>query len=167
MAAQSSRTVEIRRVIGIDPGTRTLGWAVIEARGTAMKLVACGAIEGGSQERPARLARILNGLAVVIAKHRPAEAALEEVFVGRNSRTALVIGEGRGVALAALGQAGLSVAGYPARAIKRAVTGNGAASKEQVARMTTMQLGLARAPGTEDVTDACAVAITHLARFKT
>lgn len=111
-----------------------------------------------------RLAAIHAGLLLAAREHAADEAAVEEVFAGRNLKSALAVGQGRGVALAALGEAGLPVFSYAARVVKRAVTGNGNAAKEQVARMAALQLGVASLPGPADVADACAVAITHLIR---
>jgi len=150
-------------VLGIDPGTRVVGWAILSKSGRSFQLLSCGAIRPDpALPYAARLAAIHAEIASVVREHAPTEAAIEEVFAGRNVKAALKIGEGRGVVLAALGAAGLEPASYPARRIKRAVTGNGAAEKQQVARMVAMQLGLREAPGPDDVTDACAVAITHL-----
>lgn len=159
MAGQSSYTV-----MGVDPGTRVVGWAVVRQAGRSYTLVACGAIAPGGKTREARLASIYAELCKVATTHAPDAAAVEEVFAGKNLKAALAIGEGRGVALAALGAADLAVAPYAAKVIKRAVAGNGSASKEQVARMVALQMGLAKPPQPEDVTDACAVALTHLIR---
>lgn len=148
-------------MLGIDPGTRVVGWAVIDAHKGRFTLVACGAIKARATDYARRLAEIQAGLREVIAAHEPTQAAVEEAFSGKNPRTALVIGEGRGVALAALGEAGLAVAAYPARSIKRCVAGAGGADKESVARMVALQLGLAKLPEPSDASDACAVAITH------
>jgi len=155
------------RVIGIDPGTRRVGWAVVEKRGNILTLVEAGAISPDAQlPYPERLAAIHTELAKLVERLRPEAAAVESVFVGRNMKSALKTGEGRGVALAALGACGLAVSEYPAREVKRAVTGNGAASKPQVARMVALQLGLDHPPKPEDAADACAVAITHLTRLR-
>jgi len=151
-------------VLGIDPGTRVVGWAVLDSVQGRLKLVATGAIKARGDVYPARLAQIHAALRQVIATHKPDEAAVEEAFSGKNPRTALVIGEGRGVALAALGEAGLPVSAYAARAIKRCVAGVGSADKQQVARMVALQLGLAKLPEPSDASDACAVAITHCVR---
>ncbi len=153
------------RVLGIDPGTRTAGWAVVTRYGRTFRLVACGAVRAKAADPPEkRLALIQAGLLEIAQTHAPHEAAVEEVFAGRNPKAALAVGQGRGVALAVLGALALPVHSYAARVIKRAVTGNGGASKEQVARMVGLQFGLAKPPEPADVTDACAVAITHLIR---
>lgn len=164
MARQSMQTEGALRVFAVDPGTKVVGWAVVSRHGRVFKLVACGAISGGSDQMARRLAIVHSGLLKAAREHTADEAAVEEVFAGRNLKAALAIGQGRGVALAVLGEVGLPVFSYPARVIKRAVTGNGSASKEQVARMAALQLGLSELPGKSDVTDACALAITHLIR---
>jgi len=129
-----------------------------------MRLVESGVIRAPHKDYAARLAQVHQGLCDVVARLRPHEAAVEETFSGRNPRTALVIGEGRGVALAAIGQAGVPVAAYPARVVKRCVAGKGSADKDAVARMVALQLGLASLPQPRDASDACAVAITHCVR---
>jgi crossover junction endodeoxyribonuclease RuvC len=152
------------RVLGVDPGTRVAGWAVVRKHGRSFQLIACGAVRAPGHLAEKRLATIHAGLLQVARTHAADEAAVEEVFAGRNLKAALAVGQGRGVALAALGALDLAVYSYPARVIKRAVTGNGAASKEQVARMVALQLGLPKPPEPADITDACAVAMTHLIR---
>lgn len=151
-------------MLGIDPGTRIVGWAVLDQHKGRLALVATGVIRCDDKVYARRLAQVLAGLRQVIAAHQPAQVAVEEAFSGKNPRTALVIGEGRGVALAAVGEAGLPVWAYPARTIKRCVAGAGAADKDAVARMVALQLGLARLPEPRDASDACAVAITHCVR---
>jgi crossover junction endodeoxyribonuclease RuvC len=152
------------RVLGVDPGTRVVGWAVVETFKGKIRLIELGAIRARSKDYAARLAEILAGLRAVIARLQPHEAAVEEAFSGRNPRTALVIGEGRGVAMAVIGEAGIPVAAYPVRLVKRCVAGVGNADKEAVARMVALQLGLAKLPQPSDASDACAVAITHCVR---
>ncbi len=148
-------------MLGVDPGTRVTGWAVVDDERGQLRLAALGVIRTRADDLAGRLAEIHAALLAVVAQHQPAEAAVEETFSGRNPRTALVIGQGRGAALAALGAAGLAVAAYPARSIKRCVAGAGGADKDAVARMVALQLGLARLPQPRDASDACAVAITH------
>jgi crossover junction endodeoxyribonuclease RuvC len=150
------------KVIGIDPGTRSAGWAVVSRAGQAFRLHDCGVVRARGAAGAERLGAIMAGLRDAVTASGATEAAVEAAFAGRNVSTALKIGEARGVALAVLGQAGLPVTSYAARRIKRAVTGFGGADKTQVARMVAMQLGLSAVPGPDDVTDACAVAITHL-----
>lgn len=169
MASQSTAAAGLiqqpLRVLGVDPGTRVVGWAVVEARGSLLRLTACGIIQAAQEDDYARrLAAILQELQEIVGRHVPSEAAVEGVFSGPNPRTALKIGEGRGVALAALGAAGLPVFEYSPSVVKRAATGRGSASKPQVGAMVAMQLGLSGAPKPADAADACAIALCHLHR---
>ncbi|MCC6573346.1 MAG: crossover junction endodeoxyribonuclease RuvC [Planctomycetes bacterium] len=153
------------RILAIDPGTRRVGWAVVESVGGRLRLVEGGVIRADRQSDYApRLALIMREIQQIIAKLRPAEAAIETAFAGRNVSAALKIGEGRGVAIAACGVAGLPVFEYAARLVKRAATGRGGADKSQVAAMVALQMGLGREKLPPDLTDACAVAITHFNR---
>ncbi len=138
---------------------------MVESAAGRLRLVAGGVVAAADEPVYAlRLGRILTELSQVIKRHRPSEAAIETAFAGRNMAAALKMGEGRGVALAACGQAGLPVFEYPARTVKRAATGRGGADKLQVAAMAALQLGLDRESLTPDLADACAVAITHFHR---
>ena len=111
-----------------------------------------------------RLARIVVGIRELVREHRPETAAVEDVFVDADPRSALKIGFGRGAILAVLGEAELAVTSYPPATIKKAVAGNGRAPKEQVARMVGAILGLGALPQPLDASDALAVAITHALR---
>ena len=115
-----------------------------------------------------RLAEMAQGLEAVIAELRPEVAAIEDVFYAKNPRSALVLGQARGAALATVGISGLPVFAYPPALVKQAVTGFGRASKIQVAKMVAMLLGMRRVP-TADAADALAVAIAHaqIARRRT
>lgn len=153
------------RVLGLDPGTLRVGFALIAADGTHLGLIEAGALRADKRLPYAkRLGALYTDLCTLITRLVPDEAALEAAFVGVNTQSALKVGEGRGVALAALANFGLVPAEYPPATIKRAATGKGAASKLQVARMIAAQLGLREAPEPEDATDACAVALCHLNR---
>ena len=128
-----------------------------------MRLIEAGALTANKRLPYAkRLGALYTDLCALVARLAPDEAAIEATFVGINARSALKVGEGRGVALAALANCGLVPAEYPPAIVKRAATGKGAASKQQVARMMALQLGLKEAPKPEDATDACAVALCHL-----
>ena len=149
------------RLLGIDPGTRLAGWGVVEMRGSRLVLVACGVLRPTRRVALAeRLAQLFAGYEGVLRKYRPRMAALEETFAGRNLRSAIALGEGRGVALLALARAGLEVAEFAPARIKLAVTGRGNASKLLVAKLVCARLGLARPPRPADITDALAAAIT-------
>ncbi len=150
-------------VLGIDPGSAVTGYGVVALDGARLHHVASGAVRTRSGDPlPSRLRTIHDALVAVIETHRPTEVAVEELFVARHARAALVLGQARGVALLAAAEAGLEVAGYAPRLVKQTVVGYGQAEKGQVAEMVRRLLGLAEAPRPADVTDALAIAICHL-----
>ncbi len=149
------------RLLGIDPGLRFTGWGVIESDGNRLRHVADGVIATDADTPvPDRLRAIHEGLTGLIAAHRPAEAAVEETYVNRNGAATLKLGYARGVALLTPALAGLVIAEYGAKMVKRAVVGTGNADKVQVADMVRRLL-----PGAlvrrADASDALAVAICH------
>ena len=149
------------RILGIDPGSRVCGYGVIEETAGDLRYIECGLLtapEGQPMEQ--RLGEIARGLKEVIEELRPAVCAVEDVFVQQNPRSALALAQARGMALAVIGLAGLSVASYPPATVKKAVSGSGKAEKAQIARMVQVLIGLATLPRA-DATDALAVAITH------
>lgn len=149
-------------VLGIDPGSRRCGYGVVARRGTRLELLDAGVLAPGALPMAERLARILDGLGEVIARADPAEVSVEQVFSGVSARSALVLGQARGVALAAAARAGLPVFEYAPSEVKLAFTGSGRASKEQMLRTARMLLGAAAA--LSDEADAIALAVCHLAR---
>jgi crossover junction endodeoxyribonuclease RuvC len=153
------------RILGIDPGSRLCGYAVVDAdpprHGGKVRYVECGVLEARAEsplER--RLGEIAVGIGEIVDELGPEQAAVEEVFTAVNIRSALALGHARGVALAVCGRAGLAVFGYPPSVVKQAVTGRGRAPKLQVARMVQVLLGLRREPRA-DAADALAVAVAH------
>ena len=153
------------RVIGIDPGTRLMGWAVVERVGRGMVARGHGVLRAQADlPLPERLVTLAKGLRAVVRKHRPEEAAIEEAFHGRDARAALRLGEGRGAALLVLAEARLPIRGYANNVVKRAVTGAGRATKERVQAMVVRLLALTERPETLDASDALALAICHLQR---
>jgi crossover junction endodeoxyribonuclease RuvC len=149
------------RILGIDPGLRHTGWGVIEAEGSRLVFVACGAVHTETgQSLASRLKLLHDGLAAVIAAHRPDEAAVEETFVNRDPQSALKLGHARGIALLAPALAGLDVSEYAANLVKKTVVGAGHAEKAQVAMMVRVLLPRSEALGA-DAADALAVAICH------
>lgn len=155
-------------ILGLDPGTRVVGYGFVEALGPRLRLVAKGVLTApGSAPVEQRLAKIAKGLAHLVGKHRPQVAAMEDVFVRNDPHAALVVGQGRGALLAVLGEHGIPVRSYPPATVKRAVAGNGRAGKEQVSRMVAAILRLSGPPGPLDATDALAVAITHSLKSQT
>jgi len=152
------------RILGIDPGLRHCGWGVIEADGSRLSFVACGAIHSNAKlDLGRRLRQLHDGLAGVIGAHAPDEAAVEETFVNRDPQSALRLGQARGVAMLAPALADIPVAEYAANVIKKTVVGAGHAQKQQVAMM--VQVLLPRAELTSaDAADALAVALCHAQR---
>lgn len=151
------------RVLGIDTSLRCTGYGVVETAGTRMKAVAFGVIKNPASRSLTGCLRTLDqGLREVIEKTRPEAVAIEGIFFCKNARTALILGQARGVALMACTATGLPIFEHEPRRVKQAVVGNGAADKQQVALMVTRLLGLTVTPEQDDATDALALAICHL-----
>jgi crossover junction endodeoxyribonuclease RuvC len=149
------------RILGLDPGSRYCGYGVIDDVGTSTRYVECGVLTApatGAMEQ--RLGEIARGLREVIDELAPEVVAVEDVFVHQNMRSALALAQARGMALAVIGLCGLRVASYPPAVVKKAITGSGAANKEQIARMVQALIGLRTLPRA-DATDALAIALTH------
>jgi crossover junction endodeoxyribonuclease RuvC len=151
------------RVLGIDPGTAITGYGVVEEVNGEPKSLAFGAVRTPAGEPlPTRLQMIYRGVKALAMEWKPAAAAVEELFFSSNVRTAMSVGQARGVALLALADAGLEVAEYTPLTVKQAVTGYGSADKAQMQEMVRLLLGLADIPRPDDAADALAVAICHL-----
>jgi len=154
------------RVIGLDPGLQRTGWGVIEATGSRLRYVACGVTSTADKPLAERLEGIYTGLRDVIANHHPFEAAVEETVVNKNALSSLKLGHARGVVLLAASMSGLAVSEYAAKRVKRAVTGTGGATKEQIIHMVGVLLPGAGRP-VADAADALAVAVCHANRAAT
>jgi crossover junction endodeoxyribonuclease RuvC len=154
--------MSIRRILGIDPGTARMGYGVIDSEGTRLRAVTYGCIETPAHT-PAgeRLKTIFHSLGRLIAQTQPQVMVIEELFMGRNTTTAISVGQARGVALLAAVEAGLETAEYTPMQVKQAVVGYGRAEKGQVQEMVRLLLGLAERPRPDDAADALALAITH------
>ncbi len=151
------------KVFGIDPGSERTGYGCVETDGSRHRLVACGAIVTLPRLGfPAQLLRIHQGLAALLAEHRPDVVAIESVFHAANVQSALKLGHARGVAVLAAIEAGYAVAEYTPAEIKLAVVGYGRAEKHQVGEMVRLMLGLDEVPTPHDAADALAVAICHV-----
>ena len=151
------------RVLGIDPGIAITGYGVVEEVQGEPKPLAFGVVRTpAGQPLPVRLQSIYRALRELATDWRPTAAAVEELFFSSNVRTAMSVGQARGVALLALADAGLAVAEYTPLTVKQAVTGYGNADKAQVQEMVRLLLGLAEVPRPDDAADALAVAICHL-----
>jgi crossover junction endodeoxyribonuclease RuvC len=148
------------RILGIDPGLRVTGFGVVDKNGSRLSYVTSGRIRTPDGDLAPRLKAILDGLAEVIAEQRPAQVAIEKVFVNVNPASTLLLGQARGTAICAAVMHGLPVAEYTALQVKQAVVGNGHAQKRQVQDMVRRLLKLAGAPST-DAADALACAICH------
>lgn len=154
------------RILGIDPGSRVTGYGIIEADRGTLVFVACGVIKTNTNYSFAsRLNEIFDGINEVIQLHSPEIAAVEDVFMSSNPRTALKLGQARGAAIVAAMQNGLSVNDYSPRMVKQAVAGYGQADKEQVMHMVKVLLKLKGSPSS-DASDALAVAICHANSFQ-
>jgi crossover junction endodeoxyribonuclease RuvC len=148
-------------VIGLDPGLGTTGWGVIAAEGNRLSHVANGQVRTDPKATlPVRLRELSEKLGAVLAEHRPAAAAVEEVFVNENPQSTLKLGQARGVVLLAAASLGIEVGEYAPRLVKKAVVGTGGADKAQVHAMVQRLLPGAKIAGA-DAADALAVAITH------
>lgn len=155
------------RLLGLDPGLVRTGWGMIDSDGTRLSFVACGTARSDpAAELAARLCALFEALARVIETWRPDSAAVEETFVSRNPDSTLKLGLARGVALLAPARAGLPVAEYHNRTIKKALVGAGRADKRQVELMVRRLLPGCR-PASADAADALAVAICHAHRAAT
>lgn len=149
------------RILGIDPGLEHTGYGVIEVFGNQHKYIACGRISTKpSQSISDRLALLAAGLGAILAEHKPTHAAVEETFVNVNAKSSLALGHARGVCLLVPTQAGVPVAEYAARLVKKSLVGTGAAEKAQIQHMVRVLLPLSKAES-PDAADALAVALTH------
>lgn len=151
------------RILGVDPGTATTGYGVVEEREDGLAALTYGVITTlAGQPLPERLQAIYRQLSGLARDWRPDAAAVEELYFGLNVRTAMAVGQARGVALLALADAGLKVVEYAPSAVKQALTGYGGADKRQMQEMVRLLLNLPSPPKPDDAADALAVAVCHL-----
>jgi crossover junction endodeoxyribonuclease RuvC len=150
--------------IGIDPGTAITGYGVVrEEEDGSLTIIDYGAITTSPQDSmPDRLLQLYGKLKNLVELHCPESGAVEKLYFARNVKTALTVGQARGVALLALAEVGVSVAEYSPKEVKQAVVGYGGADKNQVQKMVQSLLGLEDIPQPDDAADALAVAICHL-----
>ena len=150
------------KVLGIDPGSETLGWGVVEGEGLKYKLVDFGTVKSSPKESfSKRLLKIYDGVQAVIAGFKPDTLSVEEAFYANNVKVALKLGQVRGVVLLLGEKNGLAIAEYSPRLIKQTVVGYGNAEKHQVQEMVRVLLRLQKAPEPHDASDALAIAICH------
>ncbi len=151
------------RILAVDPGLARVGWAVLDKSGQTIRLVDCGLVEtpaGG--EVPHRLCIIHEQLLDIAKKFQVSQMAVEELFFAKNTTTAILVAQARGVILMVAHHVEIPVFEYKPNEVKLAVTSYGAADKSQVGAMVRMILGLADVPKPDDVADACALGICHL-----
>ena len=150
-------------VLGIDPGTAITGYGLVREDDEGSVLVGYGVITTpADQLLPQRLQTIYHGLTAIIAQHQPDQVAVEELFFSRNVRTALSVGQARGVVLLAAAEAGLPLHEYKPLEVKQTVAGYGGADKRQVQEMVRLLLHLEQVPEPDDAADAVAVAVCHI-----
>jgi crossover junction endodeoxyribonuclease RuvC len=153
--------------MGIDPGTRVVGYGVVDFNGNDLVHVAHGAFDvRKSDDYPQRLRQIFEGLTEAVKAYKPEVCVVEEIFYAKSAKSAIKTGEGRGVALLAAAVNGVQVVEYAATKIKKSVTGSGGAHKSQVQKMVKLQLGLKELPKPADASDALACAICHCHRLR-
>ena len=148
------------RILGVDPGSRRTGFGVIDSNGQRSALVTSGCLNVGNHPWPLRLGLIFDGVAELVAEHRPDELAVEQLIFARDPSAALKLGQARGAALCAGIKGGLDVHEYSPKSVKLAVVGTGAADKQQVQHMVALLLSMTDRPG-EDEADALAIALCH------
>ena len=159
-------TPHTNRILGIDPGLTSAGWGVVDVDGSHLRFVACGTIKPPKNTDPKdgnmanRLAILMERLQGVITEYRPAQTAVEEVFVNKNPTSTLRLGQARGIALVTPALFDIPVMEYQNRAVKKSVVGTGTATKEQIHMMVKTLLPNAN-PDSEHAADALAIAITH------
>ena len=151
------------RVLGIDPGTATIGWGIVEEKNGKLEALAYGHIATSPKKsEEARLLEIAEDLQKIISCHKPREASVEKLFFFKNQKTVMGVSQGRGAILLTLAQNKVKIAGYTPLEVKQAITGYGRAEKKQIQFMTKEILGLERVPKPDDTADALALAICHL-----
>lgn len=150
------------RILGIDPGYAIMGYGVLDYTGNRFTTIEYGAITTSAEmPMPERLKALYDGLMNVINEYHPDEASIEELFFHNNAKTAIGVGEARGVAILACVEGGLEIFEYTPLQIKQALAGYGQASKKQVQSMVKMILNLSEVPKPDDTADAVAAAICH------
>ncbi|MGE5592088.1 MAG: crossover junction endodeoxyribonuclease RuvC [Betaproteobacteria bacterium] len=159
----ASLTAEGQRIIGIDPGLVDTGYGVVEVSRGSVRLVEAGLVRTtASAHLEVRLKEIFDGVLSILSEHLPAAVIVEDLYTSyRHPRTAVLMGHARGVILLAAGNTGIEVVSYPPARVKKALTGQGTASKEQMQRMIQVRLGLEEVPEPDHVADALALALCH------
>lgn len=150
------------RILGIDPGTARIGWAVIETNGGRITIRGYGCLETPAGDTPEhRLLSVFNQTRSLISTHKPDEVSMEDLFFATNAKTAIQVGQARGVLLLAAAMDIIPVASYSPLSVKLTICGDGKAEKKQVEKMVTRLLQLPAPPKPDDTADALAIALTH------
>ena len=151
------------KILGIDPGTATTGWAIVEEARNDPHLVACGCVNTSKTKSDAdRLVEIGKDIKALIKKYKPAEAAIEDLFFFKNLKTAITVAQARGVILYEIKKNLIPLFSYTPLQVKQALTGYGRAEKKQIQIMVKNILKLKHIPKPDDAADAVAIAICHL-----
>ncbi|RLD46413.1 MAG: crossover junction endodeoxyribonuclease RuvC [Bacteroidetes bacterium] len=151
-----------RIILGIDPGTTVMGYGLIHQKGDKIELIALGVVKLNKLSTPSqKLKKIFQKTLAIIDEYKPNELAIEAQFFGKNVQSMLKLGRAQGVAIAAALHREMDYTEYEPKKIKKAITGNGNASKEQVAAMLKSIIGLKKVPDLLDATDGLATAVCH------
>lgn len=154
-------------ILGIDPGTTTTGYGIIHHKGNKLTMGDCGCIESSPKEDSLiKLRKIYDEMCFLINQHKPDAVAVEQLFFNTNTKTALNVGEARGIILLAIAQSEIKFAEYTPLQVKMSLTGYGRAKKDQVQYMVKALLCLPTVPKPDDVADALAIAICHAHSYK-
>ena len=150
------------RILGIDPGIAIVGYGVVDKEGNSYKTIAYDAVTTRAHTPlPERLEKVYNGVNEIIKTYKPDAMSIEELFFNNNAKTALTVGQARGVIILAAMQNNIPVYEYTPLQVKQALTGYGRASKSQIQQMMKSMLGLSAVPKPDDVADALAIAVCH------
>lgn len=154
-------------IMGVDPGTARVGWGVIEEKTGKISAVAYGCITTDKKDNPSiRLLQIFNAFKKLLTTHTPDAVSVEDLFFATNAKTAIAVGQARGVILLAAAEARIPVASYSPMMVKKTMCGSGSADKAQVGKMITILLKLKDLPKPDDTTDALAIATTHAFSYR-
>lgn len=154
-------------IMGIDPGVARVGWAVIQPNGQNISPIAYGCIETEKDRSlEIRIEEVYDEISKLMTSYHPDSLAIEDLFFSSNAKTAIAVGQSRGVVLLAAAKHDLPVVSYSPLAVKRTITGDGNADKKQVSHMVVLTLKMRATPKLDDTTDALAIAMTHAYSYK-
>lgn len=158
---------EAMTILGIDPGTARIGWGIIETKGSLYHTRAFGLITTERNEAvELRLLKAYHQICKICVKYAPDVVSIEELFFATNAKTAIAVGQARGILLLSAAANGIPVYSYSPLAVKRAITGDGHADKKQVLKMIVSLLKLKEPPKPDDVADALAIALAHVYSYR-